>query len=291
MSSEATPEYAPLDFGRVDHVPESQLETVRALHESFGRLFSESLGVYLRSEISAGQITVDQLPFADFARCLPFFTCLACFGIAPFHGCALLEVSPVLLAPILDHVMGGNGKLSSVLEREMTELEKEMLDDFFKLLAGNLTAAWKRLAPIRFEMESIETSAVSDRISPAESVVVTAMELRIGEHKGTLNFAMPVIALKALRPYFDQQGKPQKTAGRDSEKVLRRKLARRLQLHVECSLAGARLTLRDLLSLEPGQVLDLGVPIDSPVTAVLNGKPHFQGKLQVAGSKLALRVK
>ena len=49
--------------------------------------------------------------------------------------------------------------------------------------------------------------------------------------------------------------------------------------------------MRDLLSLEPGDVLDLGVPLDSTVTALVNGHPHFEGDLVANGPRTAMVVR
>lgn len=291
MSLNAPPDNCvPLDFDRIDHLPKSQLDSIRALHESFGRALSYSLSLYLRSEVSADQIVVDQLSFEEFTRSLPASTCIAGLGITPFHGCALVEISPALLAPILDHVTGGDGKLSGSLDRELTELEKEILDGFFRMVATDLSGAWKPLVPVQFTVESLETSPPAKSILPNDRVVVASMELNVGESHGPLNFVVPTIALKSMRQYFDQQGAAVRDPACDTAQALRRFLERRLRLDIHCCLTGARVRLRDLLALERGQVLDLGVPIDSSVTAVLNGQPEFQGELQVLGSKLAMRV-
>jgi flagellar motor switch protein FliM len=73
--------------------------------------------------------------------------------------------------------------------------------------------------------------------------------------------------------------------------AIRKKLARELMLSVECALSGASIRVRDLLSLEPGDVLDLGLPADSAMTALVNGRPHFEGEMAANGPRTAMVVR
>ena len=94
---------------------------------------------------------------------------------------------------------------------------------------------------------------------------------------------------------YEMPGAPRTITGNDAIGAWRPKgfinlALAKSYLDVVRPLAGARVRLGELSSLEPGHVLDVGMPIDSPVTTPPNGKPHFQGGLQVIGSRIAMRV-
>ncbi|MGO9894291.1 MAG: flagellar motor switch protein FliM [Bryobacteraceae bacterium] len=282
----------PFDFRRLDGIPKEQLSVIHFLHETFVRTLSTSLSVYLRSYVSGDLISVEQLPYGDFAENLTSPTCIACLSMQPYDGCSLVEVNQSLLATILDHVLGGNGKMRPTPDREITDIEQDMLEGFYRIIAHDLSEAWKPIAPLRFAVDSLDTTPqLSQRIARNEAVVAVAMELRIGDNAGVMNLAIPSVALKAMRQRFDQQGASQKAGSQLTAMAIQKKLARDLMLKVECELSGASIRVGDLLSLESGDVLDLGMPVDSAMTALVNGQPHFQGEIVANGPRTAMVVR
>jgi flagellar motor switch protein FliM len=286
------PDCVPFDFRRLDRIPQSQVSAVRSLQETFVRTLSETLSVYLRSDVSGDLISVEQLPYGDFIKSLSSPTCIAYLAMPPYDGYSLVEVNQSLLAPALDRVLGGNGKLRTSLERELTDIEQDVLVGFWRHIAHDLSAVWKPTVPMEFTLESLETAPGRSKLIPQNAAVVTiAMELHIGEDAGLMNLAIPSVALKAMRKRFDQKWAFPKSKSREREQHIRQKIARELMVGVECTLSGATIRLRDLLGLEAGQILELGIPIDSTVTALVNGQPHFQGEMAVSRSKTAMIVR
>lgn len=291
-SGGSEPSCVPFDFRRLDRIPKSQLSTIHFLHETFVRTLSASLSVYLRTYAAGNLISVEQLPYGEFAENLSSPTCIGCLSMEPYDGWLLVEVNQALLAVILDHVLGGNGKMRSSLDREVTDIEQDMLEGFFRIIAHDLAEAWKPIAPLRFAVDKLETTPqLSNRIARNEAVVAVAMELRISDNAGVVNLAIPSITLKAMRQRFDQQSSAQKVGSQVTAMAIRKKLTRELMLDVECALSGASIRVRDLLGLETGDVLDLGMPLDSAVAALVNGLPHFEGELVANGQRTAMVVR
>ena len=274
---------APFDFRRLDRIPKSQVSAIHFLHEAFVRSLSSSLTVYLRSYVSGSLISVEQLPYSDFAEALPTPTCMVYLRMDPYEGHALIEVSPTLIAPILDLVLGGNGKVTTVLDREITEVEKTLLEGFFQIVTHDLRETWKPVVAVTFATSAIETSVqLSGRFVPTEAVVAVAMEMRIGESTGMVNLAIPSLTLKTMGQKFDQQWASHKSENPAAELAIKRKLARSLQVTVECQHSGATISLKDLLNLAVGDILTLRPGLDETVDVLVNGKPKFKGFLGVS---------
>lgn len=274
---------APFDFRRLDRIPKSQVSAIHFLHEAFVRSLSSSLTVYLRSYVSGSLISVEQLPYSDFAEALPTPTCMVYLRMDPYEGHALIEVSPTLIAPILDLVLGGNGKVTTVLDREITEVEKNLLEGFFQIVTHDLRETWKPVVAVTFATSAIETSVqLSGRFVPTEAVVAVAMEMRIGESTGMVNLAIPSLTLKTMGQKFDQQWASHKSENPAAELAIKRKLARSLQVTVECQHSGATISLKDLLNLAVGDILTLRPGLDETVDVLVNGKPKFKGFLGVS---------
>ena len=281
----------PFDFRHSNRLPNSQLSLIHVLHDSFVRMLTSSLSLTLRSFVSGNVISVEQFSYSEFSSRMQSPTCIVYLSMLPYEGYAAVEVNHALIAPILDHVLGGNGKIDSELDREITDIEKGMLEGFFRIIPHDLTEAWKPIASIGFAFDCVETEPLlSNRISRNEAVVVIAMELRIGDKVGKVNLAIPSITLKMLRHKFDQQSTTKRTVSPETEAAIKQKLSDSLKLDVDCALVGPRIRLSDLLHLKAGDLVDLGVEFDGKGSILANGVPKFRGEVIAEGTKQALVI-
>lgn len=281
----------PFDFRHSNRLPNSQLSILHVLHDSFARLLTQSLSLTLRSFVTGNVVSVDQFTYGEFSTHMQSPTCIVFLSMLPYEGHAAVEINHALIAPILDHVLGGNGKIDSELDRELTDIEKGMLEGFFRIVPHDLTEAWRPIASIGFAFDSVETEPLlSNRISRNEAVVVIAMELRIGDKTGKVNLAIPSITLKMLRHKFDQQSTTKRTVSPEIETAIKQKLAEGLQLDVDCALVGSRIRLSDLLNLKVGDLVDLGIEFDGRGSLLVNGVPKFHGEVIAEGSRQALVI-
>jgi flagellar motor switch protein FliM len=281
----------PFDFRHSNQLPNSQLSLIQVLHESFVRTLTSSLSLTLRSFVSGNVISVEQLSFGEFSDRLQTPTCLVYLSMLPYEGFATVEISHSLVAPILDNVLGGNGKIDSELDRELTDIEKGMLEGFFRVIPHDLSEAWRPIAVISFAFDCVETETqLSNRTARGEAVVVIAMELRIGDKVGMINLAIPSITLKMLRHKFDQQNTTRRAGSPETEASIKQKIEEGLKVNVDCALVGSRIRLNDLLNLKTGDLIDLGIECDHRSTLLVNGIPKFRGEVIVDGQKQAVII-
>jgi len=274
------------DFRRLDKLAKSQLNSIHLLHEQFVRSMSASLSVYLRSYVSGNLICVEQTTFGDFADALPSPTCLVHLSMKPYDGCAVIEINQPLLSPILDLVLGGNGKMKSELKRDITELEESILGGLFRIIANDLAETWRPIAAIEFAVEKVETKPqLSRRLDRAEGVVAIAMEMHIGDLVGMFNLAIPSLALKTMRHKFEQQRTIQVSQRPEINSAIKNKIARELMIELACEGQASRIRLSDFLRLKPGDVIDLGMSVDEPLDVVIGGKRKFKCELASLGRR------
>jgi flagellar motor switch protein FliM len=281
----------PFDFRRPDRIAKSQLRAIHQLHDNFVRNLVSSLSAYLRSYVIVNLVSVEQLSYSEFLECLPTPTCIASLGLKPYDGNAVLELNSSLIFPILEILLGGDGKLQISSQREITEIEQVLLDGLFRLILRDLREAWKFVTQIDFSIENVETEPQFLQIlAPTEAVVAVAIEIRIGDSVGMMNIAMPSIIIKMMRQKFDQQWSLRKSASTDLEQGRVLDLIRTSRLQSEVLLAGPRLLLRDLMNLEEGDVLSFEFPTSRPLDLMLNGEKKYWGKMVDAGRRATFQV-
>src|SRR5580704_18851682 len=225
---------AKFDFRRPDRIPKSQVRAIHLLHDTFVRNVVSSLSAYLRSYLTVNLVSVEQLSYAEFLDGLPSPTCMVSLGLNPYDGNGVMELNPSLVFPILEMLLGGTGKTSASIQRDITEIEQKLLDGLFRIILHDLREAWKGVAEVDFTIESLETEPqLLHILAPDEAVVSIGVEVRIGETVGMMNIAMPSIVIKMMRQKFDQQWSLRKSASTDQEQSRVLKLLKTAELPSE----------------------------------------------------------
>ena len=281
----------PFDIRKLDRVPNSQLRAIRLLHDNFVRSLASSLSAYLRSYLTVNLVSVEQLSYAEFVEGLQSPTCLVCLGLRPYDGSAVLELNPSLTFQILEIILGGKARSSTVFQREITEIEQRLLDTFLRILLQELKEAWETVTPIDFTVESMETEPQFLQIlDPGEAFVAVGIEMRIGETSGMMNLAFPSLVIKMMRSKFDHQWALRRTRSSEDDERRMLHLIRPAEVQLDARLREPRLEVRDLLSLEEGDVLLLDYPVNRPLDCLVSGVAKFSGQIVNAGGKKAFRV-
>lgn len=279
------------DFGRPDRIARSQLRSIQLIHDTFIRAFTSSLSAYLRTYLSITMVGVEQLSFGEFIEGLRSPTCLASLSHLPYEGHACLEISPSLIFPILELLLGGSGKASTGLEREITEIEQKILDGVFRLILHDLKEAWKPVTNIEFKLECLETDPQALQvIAPTEGVVVISIEIRMGETIGMMNIALPSIMIRMMRQKFGKQWSPRRSESTPTDQHRLWGLIRSSRVNLEVFLEGPVLLMNDVLDLKEGDVVKFDYPVEKALTLKFNGKSKYQGQMLSIGNKLAVAV-
>lgn len=281
----------PYDFRRPDRIAKDQLRSIHLLHESFARSLSSSLSAYLRNYALVNLVSVEQLSFMEFSQCLPSPSCLITLSMRPYDGNAVLEINPSLVFPILEMLLGGNGKGVIRPDREVTEIEQNILESIYRIVLHDLKDAWSSVANINFTIESFKTeSQLLQVLAPNEAVVAITMEVRIGENSGMMNIGMPSIIIKMLRQKFDQQWSMRKSESTLAERHRILRLIRQSTVFADARLSGPTLLVSDLMRLDEGDVLTFDYLLDKTVDLHLNGKLKYKGHVATLGRKKAFQI-
>jgi len=268
------------DFRKPDRISKSQVRALQLMHEDFARNLSMSLGVYLRSFVSVNVSSVEQLKYGEFIGGISPPTCVVSLSLRPYDGTALMEITTSLIFPILDLILGGKGKDGAVQKREITTIEKSLLDTLFRIILNDLQLAWKGVATINFKIEAIETDPqMLQMLSPEEAVVAIGIEIRVGDNSGMLSLAIPALNIKMIGQKFDQQWMSRKVLPTEAGQARMLDLLRPAEFICDARLMGPTLTLRDLLAAEVGDCLQFDCSVNQHLDLLFNGTSRFWGEV------------
>lgn len=279
------------DFRRPDRIPKDQVRAVHMAHDFLARHLASTLGAYLRTYVTASLVSVQQLAFGEFLGYLPSPTCIAHVGVDPMEGDAVLEINPSLVMPMLDIVLGGDGKQASEDTRELTDIERSVMETIFRIVLNDLQDAWSGSQDLEFKVSETETQPqLMQILSPNEAVVAIGFEIAVDDARGMMNFGVPSVVVKMMGQKLAQQWAGKRNSTEQGSARRMATLLKDVEVPVDARVSGGRFSVRDLLDLSPDDVLSLGTPVAHAAKISVSGTEKFAGHVVAAGLRRAVRI-
>lgn len=277
------------NFRHPDRVTKDQIRSLHFLHDRFARNATASLSAFLRTTTELTIVSVEQFPYSEFLLALPDPTAFYALSMAKTEALAALELNPGVAFAMLDRILGGSGE-SNTPQRAMTEIEQNVVDSVIKLLLEHLTETWKAVSEIRFQIHARETRPqMLPVVSWNEIVILMTFDLKVGEARGLLNICVPASVIEASGGNISQSWQQARRERTPLEAQWLSDSLGQAGLTVTADVATS-LRTRELLNLTPGQVLSLGVPVDTGVNVRVGDIVKFTGRLAMQAGRAAVQV-
>jgi flagellar motor switch protein FliM len=266
------------DFKRPERVSKDQMRALEGLHDSFARNLGAALSGYLRTIIEVSVAHIEQLTYSEFIHSLPNPTCFNLLKAEQLDGQLCLEISPLIIYPIIDRLLGGSNADLFIPQRPLTQIEQRLVQRITDRATHHLSEAWSNLTPVTYTVQDFESNPqLVQIVPPNETVVVVGFELKLGNRAGTMSLCIPynviepIMALLAAQNWVSYQRK-----GAQDDHL--RKLTRNVNaapVELRVFLAKTTITLNDLLALQPGDVITTDKPCAGEAFVQVEGKNKF----------------
>jgi len=279
------------DFKRPNRVSKEQLRAIKGIHDKMARNLASHISTVMRSIIEIQLQSVDQMTYGEFLMSLPSPTSFNIFSIKPLDGSAILELNPSIAFPMLDRLLGGRGE-SYEGERELTDIELNLIETILRLIMSKLKDAWSGVTDIFPIVESKESSPnVVQIVAQNEIVIMIVLEITIGETSGMINLAYPVIYLEPiLSKLASKDIMLGETSAKKSRNVELRELLKRADIVNEGILGEASLNIKDLLTLEKGSIIRLDRPASDTAIITIDKKEVFEAQMGIHRHHKTLKI-
>ena len=284
------------DFKRPERISKDQMRALHTLHEGFARNFAAFLSGFLRTIVEVRVASADQLTYEEFMAGLPNPTSFNLINIEAddLDGQLCLEISPLIIYPVLDRLLGGSNHEVFIPQRPLTLIEIKLVQRILARAMTNLGEAWESIRKIDFVLGQMESNPhIVQIVPPNEVVVVIGFELKLGARAGTMSLCIPFAVIEPIMDEISAQSWFQ--AGRHrADQHWGQLVADRIadaRVEVIALLAETTITVSDLHSLEVGDVIMTEKPASSPVTVQIESVPKFLAELGCHKNHRALRIK
>ncbi len=279
------------DFRHPARVSKDQLRTLQNLHDNFARLMSATFSTLQRSIIEVTLVSVDQITYSEFIMSLSSPSCTYVFRMEPLDGVSVVDFSQSVVFSFVDRLFGGRGSSISS-EREITWIEKSVMNNIINRTLRDLERTWERIIPLECNVEMLETNPEFVQVVPAsETVVLISFELKSDNVNGLINLCYPYITLEPIALRLGGQNLVSAAKEVPKEELLKNR--KRIELFdstVKTVLGEATVTVRDLTEMKIGDVLMLNARVHEDIEIYVENELKFYGRPGNLGKYRAVEI-
>ncbi|MCS6924367.1 MAG: flagellar motor switch protein FliM [Candidatus Binatia bacterium] len=283
--SEATPQ--PYDFRRGSASLYGRLPGLEMILSKFARrlrnLFVSELGKSVDTNLGA----LDTVLYEESIKRIPLPSSIHLVRLDPLRGLGVFVIEARLAYAMIDVFFGGTGqRLAKVEGRDFTPIETTFLGKFVGKMLHAMEEAWQPVVQLsghylRSEMNPYLLGATAT----GDVMIVATYRIDMAQVSGNILFSLPLSALSEVR---DQLKTPFRTPGGDGDYDHSSSVSRvspHLRTHLlqspvslQAVVGTIELSLRQVLQLRPGDVIQLGPHAMEQVELWVEGKPRFRGR-------------
>jgi flagellar motor switch protein FliM len=278
----------PYDFA-AQRINRTQLPLLEEINKNFGDRAGASLAGLLGRDVSLHFDALESVKSADLQASLPVPATIAVVRLKPLPGFAYVCVEPALLLTLLDGFFGGTGRANADPQAATAPAAQRFLTLMLRSFAADLAAAWQPVSPVELELVKQETNPRLVQLGgPLESVVVARFTVEFAARSGRIDWLLPDALLSPIREALSGEGATAPVRKQEAWAPVLTSALQDAKLDTRAVLAQARISLRELVSLSPGDI----IPIDAPqqVTLLAGDVPLYRGRFGISQGHNALKI-
>lgn len=247
----------PYRFSSAGQISTEQLRAISMLNDLFARNLTHNLSASLRARFQVNLVSAEQIPFNDFLLRIPEISYVASVRLEPLGALSILQLEMSLAPPIIDLLLGGEGKEGPL--RELTDIEESILGSVVEIICRELTAAWQPVG-MSFDLDQRQMiTQVARIISVNEKTLCLSFEIRMPHGSGLLNLAFPAVVSNAILRRLTVDFRRAKRHSHETRARMEER-ARQIRFGTVLELPSVAVPARALEDLSPGMVLRLDLP-------------------------------
>ena len=278
----------PYDFA-VQRINRTQLPLLEVINKNFADRAGASLAQLLGRDASMHFESLESVKCGDLQASLPTPATLAVVRLKPLPGLAYVSVEPALLLTLLDGFFGGTGRANADPQAAIAPAAQRFLALMLRSMAVDLSAAWQPVSPVELELVKQETNPRLVQLGgQLESVVVAKFSVEFAARSGRIEWLFPDAVLDPIRGTLAGDGDNSASAKQQPWAPSLSSALVDTQMDTRAVLAQAQISLRQLVSLSPGDI----IPIEAPqqVTLYAGDVPLYRGRFGISQGRNALKI-
>jgi len=263
-----------------------QASVVTDVQDALAKALTQSLGAYLRASFETTSVSVTQITFREAVGHTKEGTYILALSFQGTPG--VIQIEQTLVFPLIDILLGGTGQ-GEAATRDVTEIEGHVMEGVGRIICHEIATAWE-LDTSECELIGPQGLAQMQRLMSAnDRVVISEFESKMADATGFLRLLVPGTAFNALLRKLSSDGQAKSPRTSASGRKLGEKMLE-CSFRVSLGVGAIKLPVDRVLKLAPGQVCDLGVPVNQPAALIISGRDTFDANPVRQGRKRAAHL-
>ena len=278
------------DFRHPARMSKDQLRTLKNLHDNFARLLSSSYSTLQRSVIDIHLVSVNQITYSEFIMSLPTPSCTYTFTTAPLEGVCIVDFSPSVVFSFVDRLFGGQGASIST-DREITGIERSVMNNIINRTLRDLERTWERLITLKLDVVMLETNPEFIQVIPqGETVVLISFEVKGELTSGLINLCYPYITIEPIANRLGGQTWVASKVVTEDDRSRNKENISNVGIEFVACLGQTTATIRDILNLSKGDVIELEHKTKDPVEIFIEDRLKYYARPGKSGNRKAVEI-
>ena len=282
----------PYDFRGSTLLSPRQLRKLRAHQTQFVSATEARVALFLRTPFPLKLAGIQIASYQKVTEGWAGPTHLTLFKTEPLRGVSILQIPIALALTIVDRLMGGPGRVEET-GRELSEIEKALLDQIVQIILEEWCNNWALLRPLKPAVLGCESSGRFLQTAPPQTNMLTlAMDATLGACPGQIQLAVPYAALEPLLRQLCGGPEPsaEAPAAPAAAPAKWNCCLDEVELPVRAEWQGLELSARQILHLQVGDVLQINPQLARQVTLRLGELAKFNGRLGTMAGHWAVEL-
>lgn len=279
---------SPIDLLKPNRLGREQLRGLERFFASAGKLLSATIGDKLRLETRCDCVAVEQVRFGTWLDQLPGPVAIYVVQMEPFKLPVLFTASTSLLYGAVDRILGGSGKVTKV-PKDFTAAEHTVAEALVGPCLDRICESLAEVVKLKWSLVSRFCNPSMAQILPSQDVVVSVYFQAAGDFLlGDLRLVIPFASLEPLLATFARDAVARFEPGAMKDRLAA--AVRDVPVDLAVALGGSTIRLRQLLELQPGDVVPLAARVGTPATVPVMGVPKFTAHVGRIGNRFGVQV-
>ena len=267
-----------------DGLSKEKLHRLHHLHYLFAEKMTKQFSEDMNIKVDLHTIMVTQISYEDYLDSISDDVFQMDLGIKDVGNVSML-VGMNFVSLLMDRIFGGSG--NNIQQSKLSDVEEKILSKEMNNLIKPFSDSWKNV----FSVDDVDMKVNSgfkpdEMISPRESIVVFTFYLYFGS--SNLLRIMVAYPSRTLRKMIRIKNIKPETI--HSKIHLKKKTIDKTRYDVKAILGSSALTMNDIYSLEPGDIVPLDSGIDSSIAMNIGGKVNLKVQPCVHNNKVSCQI-
>jgi flagellar motor switch protein FliM len=269
---------------------QNQFYALEEVNDKLTRSLQDFFATSLQQSIETKLISNEVVNFEHFIQGFSNPTYFQIFTMEPLIGSALLAIEPNLVFSLIDCMFGGDGKSLSYERKEFTALEIRLMNKMVFDILDIFETSWKAIYPVKIEPKKNEVKPEFVHLYHLNDLILSEIISISGKKfSGNIYFCLSYLMIEPIKEILSAKFLREKEVEHCWEHEIKQRIDN-MHLSISAELGKKSYSIRELLRMQVGDILDLDTGPNEQITICIENVPKFSGYPGIVKGKRAVQI-